>query len=280
MPDKDHIYMSTALRLLIAYPRPNRNPGRKRSDMLMKVLSVDWDFFINSRGYELYYLQGYNDNTPSAVLNEAWAEKYMLSQGGLFSANVEGDLCERIASVIEAHRGDYIACENHGRIFGFLESGIGYSEEPVEIHNFDYHHDAYVWGIGNAVNCANWVRRIIEKLPNSEYNWYYRSRSDMMHLGGDIRNENFIRCHPVYEIDWDEFLKLRFDIVFVCRSDIYSPPHLDADFIRYMIPNIRAADRMSSMTIEDCLLKPRPIPIESTVRFKGYMDNTIIEHIG
>jgi hypothetical protein len=102
----------------------------------------------------------------------------------------------------------------------------------------------------------------------------------MAHLGGDIRNEMFIRCRPAYEIDWDEFGKLRFDILFVCRSDIYSPPHLDTDFIRYMIPNIRVVDRMRSVTIEDCLLKPRPIPLESTVRFKGYMDNTIIERIG
>ena len=89
-------------------------------------------------------------------------------------------------------------------------------KEDLYIVNIDHHHDAF--GIGDELNCGNWVNKVVEKYPNTKVEW--------------IGNPDSVKveCDAVTSISLDSIKEADFDIVYLCRSGIWSPPHLDKQF--------------------------------------------------
>ena len=107
----------------------------------------------------------------------------------------------------------------------------------------DFHHDMYYYHDStNPVNCGNWVRELLKVRPNMKYYWIKREDSETTLLGGDEIPESSI-------LPFDRLKELDFDYVYICRSDIWSPPHLDSkfDFISRMCSAYVRTETMDSL---------------------------------
>jgi hypothetical protein len=92
----------------------------------------------------------------------------------------------------------------------------------VEIVNIDFHHDLFQY-IDN-LHCGNWASYLISKGKLKSLHWVHCKDSMMGYRWDrtwDCKVENFKGLN---------YLQGEFDAIFICRSEMWSPPHLDARF--------------------------------------------------
>jgi len=190
-----------------------------RRIMMVRILSIDCDYFIAASATErdLYFPRG-SDETPLNKLRSMWKALYR-----------EHPQIEDIG-VIE----EYYAMKNYLILSNIKEEAFYRSNThksikdiidaiparwPLRIVNIDFHHDFYhYFSGGNYCNCGNWLRRVVEERPETEVKWIRREDSQICSLEGEFPYEHSTDIRPVF----DEV----FDIVFICRSPEWSPPHL------------------------------------------------------
>ena len=190
-------------------------------------LSIDWDYFIGCSATDraLLFPDGGNEMISKTIQNFIWNSHYSgspkirdinvlrsdyiqirkLLKG--FSKNIKED--ERRSAVSISHR----------FMYDFVLDNTSVDETFV-VYNVDFHHDMYSYRTRDLeVNCGNWVNKLLEKRPNMKYYWVKRTDSDTEVLGGKVDCETCkIGDIPIC------------DYVFMCRSDCWSPPHLDSYF--------------------------------------------------
>lgn len=213
----------------------------------MRILSIDWDYFINATCNQRTYLfpDGGNENIGEYLSNIIWQTRYV-------QANSMGD--ERIENI--GIREDaynmifrtfkqspcYICCDSHKELGNFIlnmmSNNSNAKNDVLEITNIDHHSDCY--DIGEELNCGNWVNKVFEKCPDAKLVWVGNEDSsfdipDSM-KDCDIKTTTLLDC-----------LSERYDVVFLCRSGIWSPPHLDKWF--------RKLDRFLSKRCNESSLK-------------------------
>jgi hypothetical protein len=221
---------------------------------------------MDGYGYSHLYPQGLPDFCPEDIVNEAWARPYAEHRDDMFSIGVAKDFVEPLSRIINGHKGWFLACENHASIVNAIfELELSDSSRPtIDLKHIDFHHDMCLWGTGGGVNCSNWVNKCLRVYKERfTHFWFHRLESDFKTLGGEVD----CRKIPLHIVDFDAMGEQPFDMIFVCRSGVYSPPHLDYDFIRYMIPTVQAVSGMSSIYIEDRVLCPRPLRLENSVKY-------------
>ena len=85
----------------------------------------------------------------------------------------------------------------------------------------DMHHDMFGKNTEGSVDCGNWANYIKNDYANSKYIWICNPISEELYpskLPDEIwKNYSLIAG-------------IKFDIIFLCRSDGFVPPHLDKDF--------------------------------------------------
>ena len=133
------------------------------------------------------------------------------------------DLYNRLKGFIHKFKHSISFAESHKEIYPHLEAILENDpNDTLEIVNVDFHHDMYHYG-GDTLNCGNWARLITEKYPERvKYVWVGREDSETELITGDIVEMSPLTLKEVLEGD--------FDYLFVCRSDAWSPPHLDEHF--------------------------------------------------
>jgi len=105
--------------------------------------------------------------------------------------------------------------DSHKHLFDFIMQNT-FEDEEFEVYNIDFHHDLR---------------------PNMTFLWVKRDDSDVAALGIETVTE-----FPKVEIITFEELQSRygggafitnfFDFLFLCRSAMWSPPHLDKHFVK------------------------------------------------
>ena len=90
-----------------------------------------------------------------------------------------------------------------------------------EVVNVDMHHDMF--NNGDEVDCGNWATHILQDIENCKVTW--------------IANPVSIEAYgtkPALEgntyYDLSVLKDKQFDLIFICRSDSWLPPHLDKEF--------------------------------------------------
>lgn len=204
---------------------------------MKRVLSIDWDYFINATAKQRSYLfpDGCNESISYKLQDFIWNTHYSSSlKNELRSISILKDDYELIHYIIQkfVNRHSHTDPNNlytklmsvaisHKWIYDFVMQRIDKDEE-FEVYNIDFHHDMYCYKTnGEEVNCGNWVNCLLEKRPNMKYYWVKREDSDSRVIGGEVD----CKTKPI-----EELKDLDFDYVFICRSDCWSPPHLDNYF--------------------------------------------------
>ena len=230
---------------------------------MKRFLSVDWDFFIDATEIQrlTMFPDGGNENLPTSLRDYIWDTYYRNPE--LESLKVIPEY-KHLLYICKTFKGEAFVSDSHRWAFNFIMDNTE-PDELFEVYNIDFHHDLYNFSHKDGeVNCGNWATMLRKYRPNMKYSWVACATSDAT-SGEDVVDAD------IYTID--EFrLKFMdvsedFQYLFVCRSAVWSPPHLDKKFVR-AVKSIKC-----HCTIEEGITKPRPYEIPSEFDgFKAYLD--------
>lgn len=204
---------------------------------MKRILSIDWDYFINATAVQrvLLFPDGGNENISYTLQDFIWNSHYSspasaeLRNIGILAIeyntihNILRKFIDKYlySNVANPHR-EVLVTVSHRWIYDFIIKRTKKNEE-FEVYNVDFHHDMYnLKTKDQEVNCGNWVNCLFEKRHRMNYYWVAREDSERKVLGGEP-----VECKS---IDLKDLENLDFDYVFICRSDCWSPPHLDTYF--------------------------------------------------
>lgn len=190
--------------------------------MKKRILSIDFDFFIDADLYtrENMFPDGV-DEKPREELKKEWDyfyKKYphIKDLGVIFSHAI---MCHSLSKLT---RGIVLISESHKDIALILERlSMG---DDVEVINYDFHHDNYISG-GMYIDCANWVRHLMNFRPDTKFEWRHRIDSEITSLMGDFPYNKTL-CEDIFTDIEGEF-----DYIFICFSPEWTPPHLRTKYV-------------------------------------------------
>lgn len=187
----------------------------------MKVLSIDWDYFVNASCDDrlVYFPDGGNENMCEMLQNIVWGSRYMDKHLKNFGVcDIEFIKKVLLKNSSNANKIKVCVRDSHKEAYPFITSKRK-SLRDVEIYNIDFHHDVYDFNRG--VDCGNWALRCFEMGAN------------VFWLGREDSDDKAVKYDKgvLSRISEDDILKQEFTHIFLCRSSMWSPPHLDKYFI-------------------------------------------------
>lgn len=186
---------------------------------MVRLLSIDFDYFIDTDldTRENKFPDG-ADNIPKDKLSELWNYFYDRYPEIKYIGVIEPQF-EMVKEFINKHKYKWFTfAESHGYIGTLFEELDKYSE--LEVIHIDFHHDNYISG-GEKVDCANWVRCLVDRRSNmnldTKIRWIRREDSETSSLIGEFPYENTTKL---------DLEGIKFDYLFLCFSPEWTPPHL------------------------------------------------------
>ena len=195
----------------------------------LNVLSIDWDYFIKATAGERSGLfpDGGNENFPMSLQNVIWSSHYMTDE--LEKIKTDTQAVRKLKKCLKnLFYVPFMVTDSHKYAYEFINSmAEEMSRDSVNIVNVDYHHDIYE--NGEAVDCGNWLRKLMKKYEDtdSEFTWIAREDSDESGYSFDDTVSG-TGLRKIYDLDY--IFEYDWDAVFICRSGMWSPPHLDRNF--------------------------------------------------
>lgn len=233
----------------------------------VNLLSIDWDYFINASSFDRANLfpDGGNENLPDHIKNVVWSSHYI--DGSLKKISVDKTAVDILRKCLKKNLnpGSKIwVYDSHKYAYNHFVSEITQSPCKVNICNVDFHHDIYNLG-DDEIDCGNWLRLLLNDCNIAHATWICRDDSDMPETGDSLSVSN----------DLNSILEKSWDAVFICRSSMWSPPHLDKDFIK-ILNLVRKLDTDTcSVSIERELFTDRFGQIRDMVKqMKGVINST------
>lgn len=194
----------------------------------MNILSIDFDYFQKVTKEQLAFYPDGIDN--STALSEAvWGSNYASYGKEIRKVDImqeELDLAEVILLNQDCDIPVMIT-NSHIHIYDFINEHL-LTDEKLNICNVDMHHD--IMNENDNLDCGNWIGYLIneraEQGQKTHLEWIHNPVSlsvfgieeEMKQFG----NKVFSSLKSISD--------KRFDAVFLCRSDTWTPPHLDKYF--------------------------------------------------
>ena len=192
---------------------------------MLNVLSIDWDYFVEAdavyRG--TYFPDIPNEKYSESLQNHIWASRYA-EHPGLGNIGIS-PLASRFATQMSSV--PYICvCDSHKWAYPLIVRTLRErGEKRVNLLNVDFHHDCRK--DIKELDCGNWLSILMNDCKG-RYRWF--GRKDSYRTGKPKHLEaltDYASCH-ITDTAWD--------ILFICRSDMWSPPHLDDRFAQAFKP--------------------------------------------
>ena len=184
----------------------------------MRILSIDFDYFIDTdMDTRIMCFPDGHDNFAPAMTQFIWNMRYDFHDN-IRDLGVIADydkMCEYLKS---RQVGKVLIADSHREIAQFFDSVK--PDEDLEIINIDFHHDMYITG-GNTLDCGNWLRFLADLKPDAHIKWVMREDSDTEALTGEFP---YATTTNIDEVQGE------FDLIFICFSSPWTPPHLKPQF--------------------------------------------------
>ena len=219
---------------------------------IFKILSIDFDFFQNvDRNMLSIYPDGID--LPPDLSGMVWASHYMnsVTSDGRTIDDVAIDIAnlwDMMQNIIPYQR--YITpvmiCHSHKHIYEFIHDCLPDTSRPLSVTNIDLHHDMF--NDHDFLDCGNWLRYIKDEYKDFKQLWIPKRASMDMYGLSDVKDVDEV----TYDLSVLDHKK--FDAVFLCRSDMWLPPHLDRYFISLATKIINS---FKTVIGEDSVLKER-----------------------
>lgn len=193
----------------------------------MKVLSIDFDYFqcVTEEQLQLYP-DGIDLDTELSEI--VWGARYAVNGDAIRQVGIMEDELEKLELLLQNNGGNspVMIANSHVHIYDFIHDHLK-SGERIELINVDMHHD---FENGNPEpDCGNWIMHLAdeqEKAGNKiAFNWIVNPVSLDMY---GIEPNDTLRELTLPSLD--RIAEEKFDAVFLCRSDAWTPPHLDKYF--------------------------------------------------
>lgn len=189
-----------------------------------KILSIDWDYFIRASIDTRIKLFPDGGDYNLDLSNAIWLTHYVgpfasdLRKVGVSQKDLV--LTQGVVQKQLINNGIPVAVtESHVEIYEFihlLQKKYKFSE--INLYNIDFHHDVFSQN-KDKVDCGNWLNFIKQEF-SGDYSWISCPTSS--DYGGAER---------LKRVGIESIKNMDFDAIFICRSPLWSPPHLDKHFI-------------------------------------------------
>ena len=217
----------------------------------MKILSIDYDYFQKADKDTLRRCYPDGVDLPPELSQAVWAAHYAVQK--------QKDLLDRVVlneeefslakEIILAQRADIpvmMTC-SHKHIYDFAHR-LADTNERLEVVNVDMHHDFF--NDNPQVDCGNWVGFLHKEYKHFKFGWVANPAG--LDVYGFEQEETDLAIKTSLKGIQDK----QFDALFLCRSDIWSVPHLDYGFEELMT---LCKERFSDIYIEDTITETRDI---------------------
>ena len=227
----------------------------------MRVLSIDWDYFqkVTKETVQKCYPEGID--LPTNLSEIVWGSKYAMYARELAKVILLYHEYDSLLELLSKQNRNcpVMIANSHSHIYGFIQS---YLRGTAQITNIDMHHD--IINDNAELDCGNWISNLIKdnviaKSSSKEYKsirWIANPISlDTYGLSEDLDPQmqktlaNLCQCKSIADI-----IDEKFDIIYLARSDNWSPPHLDTYFCE-LVEMIK--ERFFDIVVEREIDKPR-----------------------
>lgn len=214
----------------------------------MTVLSIDFDYFqIVTKEQLDRYPTGIDRTTDESEL--AWSEIYQENRD-LYDVKPNKIELSKLADILCAQNEavPVMIVNSHRNIYDFIHKNVAIDEKLCVV-NIDTHHDFF--NDNSELDCGNWLRFITEEYK-AGFIWI--SNSISAEIYGFDRNDN--HSDKLLPVTLDCIKDKKFDLIFLCRSDTWTPPHLDEYFFDLCQ---LISSHFKNINIEPEINKPRTI---------------------
>lgn len=220
----------------------------------LKVLSIDFDVFANlpDKTYLYLYPDGIDFNTELSTI--IWADRYMKHQNPYqkkiqnitFQESLSNDVLNMIKNNCAPNL-PVLITNSHIHIYDWIFQHFDKTKHnSIRITHLDMHHDCF--NDNPTLDCGNWIGHVKHDVPNTKIQWVANPISrDMYDLNDSFFDGILTDIHTCKN--------QTFDLIFLCRSDPWLPPHLDIYFDDFKNQLVKLFD---SVLIEESVKKPRP----------------------
>lgn len=195
---------------------------------MYKILSIDWDFFLNCPIELRRNFEPYSDEV------EQWSTIYKKFKCLKSIPSINNDDYKFIIDFVNSQNCSNIYISNsHEVLYDLIINELlaeKYSEEEIsdninlDITNIDFHHDCYHSILGSTpLNCASWLSCLYER-HNFDINSLWIGHNNSYDFWD-------VFCIDQYSTNIKDIKKHQYDMIFICKSKEYMPPHLDNWFI-------------------------------------------------
>lgn len=186
----------------------------------MKILSIDFDFFqYASKAQWEAYPSGIDRTAKES--ETCWSTAYAACRT-LSAVKAKKRELNRLKTLLLCQNRDIPVkiASSHKEIYEFVHK---YQAEnnKLTVVNIDAHHDFY--NNNPNLDCGNWVKFLSEEY---DMNWFWIADEVMLEMYGFSKFDT----EKSIPVNLDCLKNKQFDAVFVCRSDSWTPPHLDNHF--------------------------------------------------
>ena len=244
----------------------------------MRILSIDWDYFVNASYNERMELfpDTPNDKASTELSKIIWSSvyagaktrHYLYNTRDIEDIDANNSALKYISKLLNNSDFVYLTEDSHKWLGDFLLNPDTQeyfndlylddtSLDDLEIVNIDHHSDLY--NIGIELNCGNWLNKVMEKYENTKVLWVANKDSRCDEL------ENLAYQNRVSVSRNLKDVTGRFDMVYLCRSAQWSPPHLDRQYDEFD----RKLRKQSLICLSDGFLP---------IRWDKNMQDTIEQH--
>lgn len=193
----------------------------------LKVLSIDFDYFQNvlKETVQLCYPDGID--LPTELSTIVWSGYYANPKTNKLLNDVtcnidELNILKHILKNNCLSTAPIVVANSHVHIYEFIHQQMqSFNAETCSIVNIDMHHDLF--NDNPKIDCGNWLSHISDEIENCHISWIANKISKDTYGLNDIPDD-------LIKTSLNEIINCKFDIVFLCRSDNWLPPHLDTYF--------------------------------------------------
>lgn len=208
----------------------------------IRILSVDWDYFVQAMLDERIDLFPDGGDYPNELEKVIWVNHYV--KDALTKLKVSHKEINSLKACLLQSKPKYKAvmlCNSHYHIYNFITTQVK-PDCKIELYNIDFHHDVYTDSFGTRIDCGNWLAYLLTKYKGLNAKWVARETSDRVRM-----------AFPLKEVSLNSACTKCYDYIFVSRSGLYSPPHLDEEFCRLFT----LLTTFNNCTKEQNILQPR-----------------------
>lgn len=186
----------------------------------ISILSIDWDYFIDATYKERrsYFPDGTTDELHPDIQSVVWASRYAEEPEieHLGVTDHFDQICKFLSNMKRPT--EMMLCDSHLHAHDFILRNVKRDEE-IAVVNIDFHHDLYEnWMDSNRPYASDWALKLKKQLPHMSLKW-------VKHVDSEMPKKH------IATIPFEKAMERNYDMVFLCRSGAWSPPHLDEKFI-------------------------------------------------